>query len=89
MDDAKSMVVERLMNDYNFKKEMAYRVVGSVLDVVHEATRKYNKFRVGSHVFKVLERKARMGRNPKTGEALKIAASRKVVYKNSTDKKKN
>jgi len=31
--------------------------------------------------FSVVHRKARIGRNPATGEAVQIAASRKVVFK--------
>ena len=31
--------------------------------------------------FKVVKRKARMGRNPATGEAIKIKASRKVAFR--------
>jgi len=31
--------------------------------------------------FKVVKRKARMGRNPATGEAIKIKASKKVAFR--------
>jgi DNA-binding protein HU-beta len=37
--------------------------------------------------FKVQKRKARMGRNPATGEAIKIKASKKVAFRVAKDLK--
>jgi DNA-binding protein HU-beta len=44
---------------------------------------------VGFGTFKVKTRAARMGRNPKTGEQIKIAASKTVGFKASPDLKKS
>ena len=37
--------------------------------------------------FRVVKRKARMGRNPATGEAIKIKASKKVAFRVAKDLK--
>ena len=43
---------------------------------------KGNKVRiVGLGIFQVKRREARMGRNPQTGEAVKIKASKKVTFR--------
>ena len=43
---------------------------------------------MGFGTFKITERKARDGRNPLTGEKIKIKASKSVNFKVSTDLKK-
>lgn len=42
---------------------------------------------IGFGTFSVKKRNARMGRNPKTGEAMKIAASKSVGFKPSSNLK--
>ena len=39
--------------------------------------------RIGKHTFKTVERKARTGRNPRTGEPVEIAARRVLTYKHA------
>jgi DNA-binding protein HU-beta len=41
----------------------------------------------GLGIIQVRKRKARMGRNPATGEAIKIKASKKVAFRASKDLK--
>jgi DNA-binding protein HU-beta len=41
----------------------------------------------GFGIFQVRKRAARMGRNPGTGEAIKIKASKKVVFRAAKDLK--
>ena len=42
---------------------------------------------VGLGIFQVRRRQARMGRNPRTGEAVKIKASKKVTFRPSKELK--
>ena len=50
--------------------------------------KKGNKVRVtGLGIFQVRARPARMGRNPATGEAIKIKASKKVAFRVAKDLK--
>jgi DNA-binding protein HU-beta len=83
----KQFISTKIAEEYDISKDMAYKICQACLDAVHEACLFNGKVRIGSHSFKIIERKARDGRNPKTGEPLKIKASRRVAYKN-TDKTK-
>lgn len=57
-------------------------VVGSLTDVIAEATSKGDSVQlIGFGTFALKERAARDGRNPQTGETIKIAASRSVGFK--------
>ena len=58
-------------------KKEAQTVVDCVLSSIAEALGKGDKVSlVGFGTFKVVERKARKGRNPQTGEEIDIAASK-------------
>ena len=52
--------------------------------------KKGEKIRIASlGIFQVRKRAARMGRNPATGEAIKIKASKKVAFRASKDLKES
>jgi len=56
-------------------KKEAQAAVDCVLDTITKALKKKGEITlVGFGTFKVAKRKARTGRNPKTGEAIKIKA---------------
>lgn len=59
-------------------KTMFEKLVAMILDQLQ----KDNEVLVsGLGIFKIKDRAARTGRNPKTGEAIKIAAKKAVVFK--------
>ena len=61
-------------------KADAQRAVNAFTEVVKETMEKGDRLPlVGFGTFSVSQRKAREGKNPRTGETIKIAA-RKVVY---------
>lgn len=63
-------------------KKEAEKVVGAVLASIEEALAQGDKVQlVGFGTFEVKERAARVGRNPRTGEEIKIAATRVPVFK--------
>ena len=63
------------------KKQVA-GVVDSVFSVMGSAIKKEGQFSFpGFGTFKVRKRKARQGRNPQTGETIKIKASKTVGFK--------
>lgn len=67
------------------KKDTASNVQ-AVFDALAGAIQSDNRFTYpGFGTFKVKERAARQGRNPKTGEAIKIAASKTVGFKPSAN----
>ena len=63
-------------------KKEAEKVVSAVLASVEEALAQGDKVQlVGFGTFEIKERAARVGRNPRTGEEIDIAATRVPVFK--------
>jgi len=78
----KGQLVEGVAKDLKTSKAAAERAVNSVLDNVKKGLKKDKKVQlVGFGTFDVRKRKARKGRNPRTGEAIKIKASKSVGFK--------
>ena len=70
----KSDLVNELAKFTNTKKEAAM-TMEIFLNLIKKTLKKRDKiFISGFGTFSVVKRKARKGRNPKTGEAIKIAA---------------
>ena len=63
-------------------KTRAETMLADTVDRLARHLVKGNKVRiVGLGIFQVKRREARMGRNPQTGEAVKIKASKKVTFR--------
>ena len=74
----KEELIEKITKDVSLSKADAGRALNAVVDNIVKALKKGDKVTlVGFGSFSVSKRKARTGRNPKTGAAIKIAA-RKV-----------
>ena len=66
-------------------KRAAEDAVAAVLDSIANGVREDRKVQlIGFGTFEVKNRAARMGRNPKTGEPMQIAASKSVGFKASS-----
>ena len=66
-------------------KRAAEEAVATVLEAIAKGVKKDKKVQIiGFGTFEVKKRAARMGRNPKTGEAMKIKASKSVGFKPSS-----
>lgn len=62
-------------------KAQAERSVDAVIDAIKAGIRKHKQVQlVGFGTFKVINRKARMGVNPKTKQPIKIKASKTVKF---------
>jgi DNA-binding protein HU-beta len=80
----KQQLIEWIQNDGNVgeTKAAAERALNVVLNGIQHGLKKdQNVALVGFGSFTVRKRKARMGRNPQTGEAIKIKASKTVGFK--------
>jgi len=63
-------------------KASAERAVNAVIDAIEDGLKKDGLVQlIGFGTFQVKERSARTGRNPKTGEAIKIKATKTVGFK--------
>ncbi|MCE9636640.1 MAG: HU family DNA-binding protein [Planctomycetes bacterium] len=73
---------EAVAKEMGDSKAAADRAVAAVLESIAKGLKKQGEVSlVGFGTFKVKKRAARMGRNPKTGEAIKIKASKSVGFK--------
>ncbi len=63
-------------------KAEAAKALATTLDAITKSLKKGNPVTlIGFGTFKVSKRKARIGRNPQTGKALKIKAKKVPVFK--------
>ena len=63
-------------------KAQAERAVNAVVNSIKKGVKKDNSVQIiGFGTFTVKKRKARKGRNPQTGEAIRIKASKTVGFK--------
>lgn len=77
----KTDLIAAVAEKAGLKKKDAEAAVAAVLSTVSETLAKGEKVSlVGFGTFEVKERAARDGRNPFTGEAIKIAASKRPVF---------
>lgn len=78
----KSELVELVASKAGLTKADATRAIDAFLETVEETLVKGEKLPlVGFGTFAVSERAAREGRNPRTGETVKIAARKSVSFK--------
>ena len=78
----KTELVAAMAKDTNLSKKDVEAVLKSFIDVVTDELKKGEKIQlVGFGSFEVSERAAREGRNPQTGEAMTIAASKTPKFK--------
>ena len=79
----KAEIVEKMANDADISKAAAGAALNSFVDSVTKALKKKEGrvTLVGFGTFSKVRRKARKGRNPQTGETIKIKASNTVRFK--------
>jgi DNA-binding protein HU-beta len=79
----KAEMVEKMAKDADISKVAAKAALESFLDGVTKGVNKRNSrvTLVGFGTFKNVYRKTRMGRNPQTGEKIKIKGKNVVTFK--------
>lgn len=78
----KSELIEAVASKADLSKADAGRAVDAAFEAVTKALKKNDKVSlVGFGTFEVRKRAARTGRNPKTGETIKIKASKVPGFK--------
>ena len=77
-----------LAERHGMEKKQADAVVADVFEAVVAHLRSGDRVRIGGlGILEVKDRPARLGRNPATGAAVQIAASRKVAFRAAKDLK--
>ena len=73
---------------HELSKKQAEAILGNMVELVVKHLKKGDRIRIGGlGILVVRKRAARMGRNPATGEPIKIKASKKVAFRASKDLK--
>ena len=73
----KAEIVAKVAEEIKISKKAAGRALALITDSIAQAIRKGKKVSlIGFGTFSVVQRKARKGRNPRTGTELKIAAKK-------------
>jgi len=82
----KKDIAENIANaeDVFLSKKDIYRIVSLVFDLIENTLRSYEKVQIsGFGTFTVKKRKAKVGRNPKTGEEVPVPERYVLVFKPS------
>ena len=80
----KSELVAAVQEATQLKKKDAEAAVVAFVDTIKEALKKGEKVQlIGFGTFESKERPARVARNPRTGEEIKVEASKAPVFKAS------
>ena len=77
-----SKLAGELAEKNDMSKKAVAELLGAFIDLTVKHLKKGNKVRMtGFGIFQVRKRPARMGRNPATGEQIKIKASKKLAFR--------
>ena len=78
----KGDLVEKIASEVGLTKRTSSEAVGAITSVITEALARGEKVTlVGFGTFQVVERKARRGRNPQTGQTIEIPAKKVPKFK--------
>ncbi len=78
----KTELIAAVAEKAGLSKKDADAAIGATVDAIADALKAGDKVAlVGFGTFEVRERAERMGKNPQTGEAIKIAASKVPAFK--------
>lgn len=77
----KAELIDQVAKRCNFTKKEAATAIDTAFDLIKKNTKKGGVNIVGFGSWNVSKRKARVGRNPQTGEEIKIPASKGVRFR--------
>jgi DNA-binding protein HU-beta len=71
-----------LAEDHEMAKKQSEAILNDLVNMMVKHLKKGDRIRIGGFgILQVRKRAARMGRNPATGEPIKIKASKKVAFR--------
>jgi len=75
-------IAEQLSEAHELPKRQANEMLTQVIEIIAKSLKKGEKIRLsGLGILQVRKRAARTGRNPQTGEPIKIKASKKIAFR--------
>ena len=83
-------IAAELAESHEVPRKQAEAMLGDLVAVTARHLKKGDKIRLtGLGILQVRKRAARMGRNPATGEAIKIKASKKIAFRPAKELKES
>jgi DNA-binding protein HU-beta len=83
-------IAERLSEAHELPKRQANEMLTQVVEMIAKSLKKGEKIRLtGLGILQVRKRAARTGRNPQTGEPIKIKASKKIAFRPAKELKES
>ncbi len=83
-------IAAALADQHEISKKQSEALLNDMIGLVAKHLKKGYRIRIpGLGVIQVKKRAARMGRNPATGEAIKIKASKKIAFRAAKDLKES
>ena len=77
----KKQLIQKIASTMNQSKADAERTFDGILEIILTCLKGDEHVKIaGFGTYKVAKRKARIGRNPRTGEQIQISASQKVKF---------
>jgi DNA-binding protein HU-beta len=75
-------IADRLSDAHEMPKRQANEMLTQMIEMIAKSLKKGEKIRLsGFGILQVRKRAARTGRNPQTGESIKIKASKKIAFR--------
>lgn len=75
-------IASQIAPEHDLSNKGAEAIINGFVDAIVKSLKKGERIRIGGlGILQVRKRPARMGRNPATGEAIKIKASKKVAFR--------
>ena len=82
------LLAAALAEEHQISKRAGEAILGDLVGTITKHLKKGERIRIaGLGILQVRKRAARMGRNPATGEAIKIKAGKKVAFRAAKDLK--
>ena len=81
----KSDLISEVAKKIGLSKKNAIIIVDTILNDIKSGVKKESVRLVGFGTFSLVKRKARKGRNPRTGETITIKARRSIKFKPSKE----
>ena len=83
-------IAETISEVHELTKRQANELIGHVVEIITKSLRKGDKVRLsGLGILQVRKRPARTARNPRTGEPVKVKASKKVAFRAAKELKES
>jgi len=77
----KKQLIAKIATAHNQSKADAERAFDGIISIILDCLKGDEQVKIaGFGTYKVAKRKARIGRNPRTGEQIQISASQKVKF---------